>query len=104
MPKLWTMIEVFKYIEEQIKTLYPDLKDNRSKWSWHVEKVLSNHIIIYFDAEFIELQDRYPIIWSRDGSSWKLDTWDKTLKLILDERLEPTDEIVLRLKSVWGKY
>lgn len=98
MSELWTTIEVFKQIETHIENKFPDLKKDRAKWSWRVERILSNHILIHFDAEMVKLEDRHLLAWSRDETVWKLDTWEKVQKLIEDEELSSTDELVIRLK------
>jgi hypothetical protein len=103
MTENWMMTDVFKQIEVYLETEFPVLKQGRAKWSWRVERILSNHILIHFDAEMVKLEDRYLLVWSRDGTVWKLDSWEKARKLIEDERLSPTDELVIRLKHTLPK-
>ncbi len=73
-------------IEEQIvaQFLPPE-----SRWSWHIERILSNHVLIHLHIMVVEPGSIFPVVWSKNGtiSEWGLDSWDEFIQLIEDEEL-----------------
>jgi hypothetical protein len=81
-----------KQFEEQITARLSLPKD---KWSWHVERILSDHILIRLYLTAIEPGRILPVVLSKDGavSIWEGRDHSEFARLIEEERLTIADNL-----------
>lgn len=91
--------EVVKQIREIVEAHYPTL---RSRWSWRIEKILSDHILIHLSNKVIIESSPLPVVWSRDKNTiWALNSLDGFIQIVEDEKLNLINNLQDILAIFW---